>query len=282
MNRRPKIMVCAHERSGTHFLMNTMADCFDYCSWPFLNVDYPEIAPHLGGIPVCLHRADELVNWFLAGRFNHNWTINNHLPVEFYGGRLPELLSIRTRTGEADFRILTIYRNPLDVMLSKHFIIKGYPRFEGPRCETVGEFIRATPCGGMTRYQLRAERNMLTRWENHVTGWLSVGLPGVIHVRFEDLRDRFEETVRDIGKGVGMEPCRIQQPGKERCIQHGPKTYSRADYTPEDVRFFGDEVGATMERLGYAAPNETFEAAAGARELVEVYPPWRRHEGESP
>jgi hypothetical protein len=33
------IMVASHERSGTHFMMNTLAACFDYVSFPWLDLD---------------------------------------------------------------------------------------------------------------------------------------------------------------------------------------------------------------------------------------------------
>src|SRR5262245_37767968 len=37
---RPKIMVVSHERSGTHFLMNSIAKCYGYLASPWINFDY--------------------------------------------------------------------------------------------------------------------------------------------------------------------------------------------------------------------------------------------------
>ena len=37
---KPKVMVVSHERSGTHFLMNTIALNFDYISAPWINLDW--------------------------------------------------------------------------------------------------------------------------------------------------------------------------------------------------------------------------------------------------
>ena len=34
------LIVCSHERSGTHFMMNSISECTEYTSNPFLNFDY--------------------------------------------------------------------------------------------------------------------------------------------------------------------------------------------------------------------------------------------------
>ena len=34
------LMVCSHERSGTHFVMNSISKCTEYTANPFLNFDY--------------------------------------------------------------------------------------------------------------------------------------------------------------------------------------------------------------------------------------------------
>ena len=34
------LMVCSHERSGTHFMMNSISKCTEYTASPFLNYDY--------------------------------------------------------------------------------------------------------------------------------------------------------------------------------------------------------------------------------------------------
>ena len=34
------LMVCSHERSGTHFMMNSISECTEYTVSPFLNFDY--------------------------------------------------------------------------------------------------------------------------------------------------------------------------------------------------------------------------------------------------
>ena len=34
------LMVCSHERSGTHFAMNSISKCTEYTANPFLNFDY--------------------------------------------------------------------------------------------------------------------------------------------------------------------------------------------------------------------------------------------------
>ena len=39
-----QLMICSHERSGTHFLMNSIANSTEYTTEPFLDFDYH----HLG------------------------------------------------------------------------------------------------------------------------------------------------------------------------------------------------------------------------------------------
>ena len=39
------LMVCSHERSGTHFMMNGLSTCTEYTKDPYLDFDYCTLGP---------------------------------------------------------------------------------------------------------------------------------------------------------------------------------------------------------------------------------------------
>ena len=45
------LMVCSHERSGTHFLMNSIANITKYTQEPFLNYDLRPLGANVNFFP---------------------------------------------------------------------------------------------------------------------------------------------------------------------------------------------------------------------------------------
>src|SRR6516162_5760778 len=84
-DERPAVMVVAHERSGTHFLMNALAACYGYVSDPWINFDRPSLN-------INYYQAAEVREILLAlGAQRMANVVKSHHPVDFFAGELPRL-----------------------------------------------------------------------------------------------------------------------------------------------------------------------------------------------
>src|SRR5262245_22507792 len=101
---RPAALVVSHERSGTHFLMNTLAACYEYVSRPWVDLDWHVIPINYFYPP---NISDALLS--LASQSMAN-VVKSHHPAEFFAGELPRLTS--------RYIVFYIYRDPVGVMLS--------------------------------------------------------------------------------------------------------------------------------------------------------------------
>lgn len=198
-----KAMVISHERSGTHFLMNTLADNFGYVSTEWINIDFD--------MPVNCWHPDDILRFLgcMTGKPVCN-IVKSHHQVEFLLPILPQILE--------EFHVFYIYRHGAEVMesLCKH--LKAIEWEVGPKVENGEALAKTAPSGGLLRYQMVQYPTMWDRWEAHISGWL--GIPEdlqrrVIFIPFMGLRDDFEDVVKYIGHRIGRAvPETIIKPGK--------------------------------------------------------------------
>ncbi len=236
-------MVLSHERSGTHFLMNSLAKCYGYMASPWVNVDFEH------GLNFY---APQSFTTFLSQFRRHNLAniAKSHHTISFFEGQLEAILS--------EFHIFYVYRDPRDVMVSFWKFIQKLPWYEGPKTATCSDFLRAEPAGQMMRYQYRQEKSMLHRWVTHVDGWTQcppAGLAGrVTCVRFQDLALDYENLMQSFTLIFGESPISLEKPAlHENSIL--PNTGAVGTYkeqlTAADLRLVQEIAGPTMERLGF-------------------------------
>jgi len=206
-------MVNSHERSGTHFLMNTIADNFGYSSDPFTDFDMP-INPWIPRNITAMLK--ELIQ-------NRPEAVNNivksHYEGKFFKPVMKELLT--------NIHMFYIYRsnpNELFKSLRKHFL--NIPWSEGPKCKTSGALTLTEPYGGCMRYQFKQYPSMFFRWLNHKKSWMEdmkEHQRNIVYVKYEDLRDNFDETVKCISGRIGIPILGgvPHKPDKGRSIQNG-------------------------------------------------------------
>lgn len=240
---RKKAAVISHERSGTHFLMNTLAENFGYKSYPWWNLDFEH--------GLNFHSPEMMQHYFHQ---THNKPIPNILKSHHSAGFFTGLMNYLPE----QFYIFYIYRDPRDTMISFRKLLANLQWDEGPKTSSISEFIRLQPSGAMLRYQKKQEQNILHRWKSHVEGWLSYTTQGnankVIPIRYEDLNLEFEETVRSIGVHIGHEIDSVTRPSvTEKVIGQGEgKVNSYLEIlNDDDLLFFESQIGDTMKRLGY-------------------------------
>ncbi len=197
-----KVAVFGHERSGNHFLMNTIALNFGYISKPWWNLDF-----ELG---IDFHNPKALLAYLKKA---HNQPIKNILKSHHHYGFIEPIIEYVIE----QFYVFYIYRDPRDVLISNQKLIEKIESDEGPKGLSISEFIRSAPRGRMMRYQKHQSENMLTRWKEHVEPWLEIANnnKGVFALSYENLVDDFEATVVRLSKFIDITPKRIIRPDKQ-------------------------------------------------------------------
>lgn len=241
------VMVVSHERSGTHFAMNTLAACFGYASRPWVDIDAGTFN----------------INYFHAPQFGELVQTFADLRTASLGKSHHEFAFFADFIGQLQgLEFVYVHRRPADVMASFWRFMHGWPWVEGPRSSTLLHFAETQPMGGIMRYQYRQSASMLDRWYNHVGGWVEAAAQYEnVHVlRYEDLEHDFEGTVVKLGQQLKAEPIRILQPDRdENVIGPGPLPFSGVE-GPQDRQLVHQmalrRYPALMRRLGYLSDAE--------------------------
>lgn len=232
-------LVVSHERSGTHFLMNTLARNFGYR--PYVDLDRgPGFDP--GSTPQMLA--------FLLQGWPPSTVLKSHHEAAFF----PLLPRLAER-----FHLFYVVRDPRDVLLSFwRFLGRSSPE-TGPRTAHPGELLRAAPSGHIARYQRRPTSSMVERWRLHVEGWLDAlaGLEGRgTLVRYHDLDERFPAEVARLAAILDLAvPEEILRPTHFDEVIHlgsGGSGKFRTVFGEADLEFLRREAGGAMRRLGYS------------------------------
>ncbi len=243
-DERPRLLVVSHERSGTHFLMNTLAGAFGYVSNPWIDFDH-----HAANINY-FHPPS--VEGFFTKLAEHRLAnpVKSHHQIGFFEGCLANVVG--------RFTILYVYRNPIDGMRRCDRFMNRWDWFEGPRTENCKAYIRAEPSGHMMRYQINQHAKMLKRWQAHVEGWLAASEAhrSIVPVRFEDLDRDYEKTVDGLAEILGLEVGSHVRPSRQENVvaPSGASDAAAQELDNDDLAFFEDQIGATMARLGYLIP----------------------------
>jgi hypothetical protein len=234
---RPALVV-SHERSGTHFLMNTLAANFGYR--PYRDVaGSPGL--DLGSTPAMLGFL--LADWPLAT------VLKSHHQADFF----PLLPRLAER-----FRIFYVMRDPRDTLLSFWRFLEASPPGTGPRAMSISEFLRSPSSGAITQYERRPAANMVERWCRHVRGWSAAAAAWphtFTRIRYPDLDERFEATVGYLAAAIDRaKPPEIFRPRPVSGVVHpgpGGSGRYRAFFSPSDCDFVREVAGETAALVGF-------------------------------
>ena len=187
------LMVISHERSGTHFLINTLANIFG-----------------LSNIQKDLHLTESNDNYESA---EYSSNVQDHLKKL---GNNSETI-IKSHHHNAFFEDFDfnrhgitpyyIYRDARDVMVSCHHYFNSHPEvirkgtFPGSSSPLELAFdIKPTQYAFDSAYSFYRNETMLERWCNHVDPYLNDDR--FVKIKYEDLNLRFEETCEIIANKV--------------------------------------------------------------------------------
>ncbi|HEY1736258.1 MAG TPA: sulfotransferase domain-containing protein [Methylovirgula sp.] len=232
------LIVSSHERSGSHFLINSVALNSLYSNDPHFDFDLMPLGSFLN-----FHDRNQ-VKEFLGGLAKHHCAsvVKNHFAAEFFLESDGSLML----NGVAKF--LYIVRNPIDVMLSYHRFINHFTWHQGPKVKETIDFLKSAPEGQMLRYQSRQVVDILDRWKSHLLGWLKVAKENpqdVLVVAYRDLDQTHEAVTKTILSFLGVDsPEAIVRPGHAEKTVHVPELRTTSLEQREAIR------RAIVEKLG--------------------------------
>lgn len=231
------LMVSSHERSGTHFLINSLALNSPYTTSPVISFD-----PWESGRIANFYRLGSVRDFFeMLQRNSCNSIIKNHFhPDFFFDGAGGSALGTT--------RVLYVVRHPVDVLASfRRFIQqmadKGHR--EGPVTADRLSFMLAEPAWNMMRYQSRQYPTILERWIDHAMAWRKAAAENanVRIVRYDDLNRDYEATMIGLLEFIG-------QPRPRELRRPDPKTDTV--YVPNNESLTAEERQQLTVALGQA------------------------------
>jgi hypothetical protein len=243
-NPPPRVIVVSHERSGTHFLMNSLNACFGYVSQPWTNYDYRS------DIDVHFHAPISVKAFFVElAKIPLANVIKSHHHKLFF----TENMELITK----NFKILYIYRHPIATLRSFWKMLDQIQNWhEGPRGLNCNQFLRAPPMGYLMRYQMAQEPTMTHRWASHVEGWLNVAdqYSNIMPVCYESLKNDYPTTINKISRFLQVNPIKIEMPPKNRNVVMETSSFNYDEeclIKDEDRMFIQQVAGPLLKRLGY-------------------------------
>tara|TARA_Y100001968_G_C19436338_1_gene759905 strand:+ start:2277 stop:3080 length:804 start_codon:yes stop_codon:yes gene_type:complete len=191
-NINSPLMICSHERSGTHYLMNSIANGSDYVTDPFLNFDYHHI-----GAAINFFSADHVSYFFRkASAIKHQGKIHcmNSLVKSHFDPRLLEKALID------GLKVAYIFREPSKVFLSYWRLINNCKWFEAPLTKSPLELAKHIPAGRSQKYQFQNYSSYFERWAMHVSSALKINsnFTNFQLVYYDDLLNDYHKTIDNL------------------------------------------------------------------------------------
>jgi len=190
-----KVLVISHERSGTHFLMNTIADNFGYVSDPWIDVDDVTVSNP--------YSPSNILEFLMSAKGQPVINVfKSHYPSDFFMGVGSRILD--------EYAVFYIKRKPGPCLRSFRKFISRRPWNSGPVADNDEEFKNMQPWGGALRYQLRQYDSMLERHKEHIASYAHEPWDRATHLTYEELDTDFDATVAKIGQTIGIK--RLDKP----------------------------------------------------------------------
>ena len=226
--QKKNVIVISHERSGTHFLINTIAANFPYYSNNEISVVGNSV------------ELNHIFSWYFTEREKR--IFKSHHQFYFFTSFFEDLIK--------HFHIFYIVRDGRDVLTSCFEYFKKNP-YVFPTARTFSDYIAKVRYLG---YSIKYSENMIERWVNHINSWATVW--DRIHIiRYEDLIIHFESTVSSIADIMSLNmTSQLRRPTLEdRCVS--PRKGVVGDwenhFSKKDVQIFDSIAYDCMKAIGY-------------------------------
>ena len=136
--------------------------------------------------------------------------MKSHFPVSLVKEALKENL-----------RVIYIYRNPVDTLISYWKFLHRWDWLEGPKTKTPFQLCAHPPAGQSQRYQMETYHSYFERWEKHVADafYITENNDNIVMVRYSDLKDNYENTISKCCDELNIKVGQILQPSKQDYIK---------------------------------------------------------------
>ena len=223
------VIVVSHERSGTHFLMNSISNCQDVYTNNWFDFD-PNVS-HSSNIN--FYFKDSVQN-LCDQMFSMKCSsiIKSHHHYKFF-----------KNIDKKNIVFFYIYRNPYDTLKSFWNYINYLNWWEGPRGTTFKDFVYSEPEGMMMRYQNGQENSILSRWEHNVNSWVNASRQNQnIHIfKYSDLKNHYETQIDRISKILNCDVQTYEKPERNNYLRYDAKLKISSD-EENLVRYLLDEI----------------------------------------
>ncbi len=186
--------VISHERSGTHFVMNTILRN------TYIRQCWNNIGEWFGPYDNYTKRFEHI------DAFNSTWEqawkqaaiIKSHCDRDLFRSRYKNT------------KVIYVLRDPRDTLTSWfHYLNRdefyyNNPQVSDHRCESFSEFLmRSVSLFLKQSYSLNGNfSNVAERWASHVSGWL--GAPDTLVVRYEDMHRDYKPVLVKVSDFLGL------------------------------------------------------------------------------
>ena len=229
VNRSTKypVIVCSHERSGTHFLINSIAENSAYSADHLLNFDLNPLASFINFYDQ-EHISNFLKNMTSINANNITYSLASLIKTHHDSKFFEESFKIRK------VKFLYILRDPYDTFVSLWKFINNFHWHEGKKTNSLFDFITSPPEGQMMRYQVNSYKTYFDRWANHTSGWLKASQENnnILVIRYEKLRDQYKSEIKKVLKFIDQPSYTIDEiksPDREKFVWGGKKILNKKD-----------------------------------------------------
>ena len=165
------VMVSSHERSGTHFVINSIASNSAFRNDPHLNYDTTPLGS--------FHNFHDS-QWSDLLRLSLRTKMREHHQEPFLAGFFLDNSGKLLLSGLC--KTIYIARNPLEVMMSYHRFVNYFPWYEGPRAKRPLDFLKPHPKAACCA--IKARRSTPWWGDGPFTSWPGSRSPRQIQTTF--------------------------------------------------------------------------------------------------
>ena len=235
------IIVCSHERSGTHFLMNSISLNSEYSVDPYLNFDLMPL-----GDTVNFFSPDNVANFINKISIINNKEKKYGLSSLIKSHHSPYVFENLFDKPKVNF--LYIYRDPVETLLSFWRFVNHWNWHEGPKLDKPLDFIKAKPEGQMQRYQKKSYENIFLRWVYHLSDWIEVSrkYSNILLVNYKDLNTDYNSTLSNVFEFIELPKNKFSRPSRDNYI-NTKQLYLQIDDKAEIISFINDNISEFPE-----------------------------------
>ena len=191
-----KILIVSHERAGTHFLIDAIAENYKHFNDEQVDL-YAEhyLPPSSSQLITYKNNLQKSIRNYFGN--SNNRLFKSHHDVKFFDGILSEI--------KKEFNILYMKRSVLDTLTSCYHYYSYNPHVDFPFSKDIDKFLFDTkPYDHLTdsAYSFKRSENNVLRWFNHTSGWEKAG----VHVvNYESLNSNFQNEMTSISTALKIE-----------------------------------------------------------------------------